>query len=264
MVKRLTNASRRSNSTPLWYMPTNVSFLRTVKKRLSHSFHAFFWHTWPSCTFSFTKAPRCLKLLIPASNAIGRWGITVELSPEYPLNRNNWFVLHKLQHTKHLLLWSRHCCFVTSQTEREEGSGIAHAHKTWTPAVSFHVGNLLLRAFLKAIMEDWNCSNHFDTPCINSRAITDRALCKTDSSLVLGKHTTYSIGPWFTKHSQLQDTTDIRAKKKQISVRSCFLSSNVHMNCPPYGRLLYYSQLFNGIWCYSCVYSHPSPSVNFI
>ena len=29
--------------------------------------------------FSFTKAPRCLKLLIPASNAIGRWGITVEL-----------------------------------------------------------------------------------------------------------------------------------------------------------------------------------------
>ena len=41
--------------------------------------------------FSFTKAPRCLKLLIPASNAIGRWGITVELSRECPLNRNNWF-----------------------------------------------------------------------------------------------------------------------------------------------------------------------------
>jgi len=29
---------------------------------------------------------------------------------------------------------------------REE-SGTAHAHKTWTPAVSCHVGNLLLRAF---------------------------------------------------------------------------------------------------------------------
>ena len=54
-------------------MPTNV-FLRTAKKRLSHSFHAFSWHRWPSCTFSFTKAPRCLKLLIPASNAIGRRG----------------------------------------------------------------------------------------------------------------------------------------------------------------------------------------------
>jgi len=66
-----------------------------------------------------------------------------------PLNRNNWSVLHKLQHTKRLLLWSRHYRFVTSWTEREEGSGIAHAHKTWTPAVSFHVGNLLLGAFWK-------------------------------------------------------------------------------------------------------------------
>jgi len=103
--------------------------------------------TRPSCTFFFTKAPRCLKLLIPASNAIGRWGITVKLSPECPLNRNNWFMLHKLQHTKRLLLRSRHYRFVTSQPEREEGSGVAQAHKTWTPAVSFHVGNLLLRVF---------------------------------------------------------------------------------------------------------------------
>jgi hypothetical protein len=124
-------------------MPTNILCLRTAKKRQSHSFHAFFWHTRPSCTFSFTKATRCLKLLIAASNAIGRWGIAVELSPEFSLNRNNWFVLHKLQHTKHLLLWSCHNRFVTSQTEREEGSGIAHAHKTRTPAVSFHVGNLV-------------------------------------------------------------------------------------------------------------------------
>jgi len=95
-------------------------FFRTTKKRLSHSFHAFFWHTRPSCTFSCKKTPRCLKLLIPASNAIGRWGITAELSPECPLNRNNWFVLHKLQHTKRLLHRSRHYRFVTSQTEREK------------------------------------------------------------------------------------------------------------------------------------------------
>ena len=147
-------------------MPTNVRFLRTAKKSLSHSLHAFFWHTRPSCTFSFRKAPRCLKLLIPASNAIGRWGITVELSLECPLNRNNWFVLHKLQHTKRLLLLSRHYRFVTSHTGREEGSGIAHAHKTWTPAVSFHVGKLNSACFLIAVMADWNRSNHFDTPCI--------------------------------------------------------------------------------------------------
>jgi len=139
----------KSNSRSLCYMPTNASFLRTAKKRLSHSCHTFFRHTRPSCTFSFTEAPRCLKLLIPASNAIGRWAITVELSQECSLNRNNWFVLHKLQHTERLLLRSRHYRFVTSQTEREEGSGIAHAHKTWTPAVSFHVGNLVLRAFWK-------------------------------------------------------------------------------------------------------------------
>jgi len=73
---------------------------------------------------------------------------TVELSSECPLNRNNWFMLHKLQHTQRSLLRSRHYRFVTSETEREEGSGIAHAHKTWTP-VSFHVGNLLKRVFSK-------------------------------------------------------------------------------------------------------------------
>jgi hypothetical protein len=136
-------------------MSTNVCFLRTAKNRLSHSFHAFFWHTWPSCTFSFTKAPRCLKLLIPASNAIGMRGITAELSPECPLNRNNWFVLHKLQHTKRLLLRSRHFRFVTSQTEREEGRGIAHAHKTWTPAVSFHAEKLTSAFVLIAVMAEW-------------------------------------------------------------------------------------------------------------
>ena len=147
-------------------MPTNVSFLRTAKKNLSHSFHAFFWHTRPSCTFSFTKAPRRLKLLIPASNAIGRWGIIVELSPECPLNRNNWFVLHKLQHTKRLLLRSRHYRFVTSQTEREEGSGIGHAHKTWNTCCFVPCGELTSACVLIAVMADWNRSNHFDTPCI--------------------------------------------------------------------------------------------------
>ena len=148
-------------------MLTNVSFLRTAKKRLSHSFHAFFWRTRPSCTFSFTKASLCLKLLIPASNAIGRWGITAELSLECPLNRNNWFVLHKLQHTKRLLLQSRHYRFVTSQTEREEGSGIAHAHKTFNICSLLPCGKLTSACVLKAVMADWNCSNHFDTPCID-------------------------------------------------------------------------------------------------
>ena len=62
--------------------------------------------------------------------------------------KKNWFMLHKLQHTQRFPLRSRHYRCVTSQTEREEGSGIAHEQKTWTP-VSFHVGNLLLHVFLK-------------------------------------------------------------------------------------------------------------------
>jgi hypothetical protein len=56
---------------------------------LSHSFHTFFWRTQASCTFAFTKAHRCLKQLIPTPNALGRWGITLKLSPDGPLNRNN-------------------------------------------------------------------------------------------------------------------------------------------------------------------------------
>jgi hypothetical protein len=41
----------------------------------------------------------------------------LKLLPEGPLNRNNWFMLHKLQYTKRLLLRSRHFLFVTSRTE---------------------------------------------------------------------------------------------------------------------------------------------------
>jgi hypothetical protein len=98
-----------------------------------------------SCTFSFTKAPRCLKLLLPASNAIGRWRITVEFLPECLLNRNNWFMLHKLQQTKRFLFQSRQyrCVYITDRGRRGEWG------KTWTPAVSFHVRNLLLLTFSK-------------------------------------------------------------------------------------------------------------------
>jgi len=57
-------------------------------------------------------------------------------------------------HTKRFLLRSRHYRFVPSQTEREEGSGIAHAHKTWTPTVSClfltisqHVSGIIMPIF---------------------------------------------------------------------------------------------------------------------
>ena len=118
--------------------------------------------------FFFTEAPRCLKLLISASNAIGRWGITVEMSPECPLNWNNWFMLHKLQHIKCFLLRSCHYRCVTSQTERE-GSRIAHEQKIWTPAVSFHVENLLVHAFLKPWWQSETASVILIHPVLGSK-----------------------------------------------------------------------------------------------
>jgi len=147
-------------------MPTNVRFLRTAKKRLSHSFHAFFWHTRPSCTFSCTKAPRCLKLLIPASNAIGRWGITVELSPGCPLNRNNWFVLHKLQHTKTPSAPESplSLCYVTNRERRGEWD--CACAQNLNTCCFVPCGKLTFACILIAVMADWNRSNHFDTPCI--------------------------------------------------------------------------------------------------
>ena len=54
-------------------------------------------------------------------------------------------------------------CYVTDRERR--GEWIAHAHKTWTPAVSFHVGKLTSACVFIAVMADWNRSNHFDTPC---------------------------------------------------------------------------------------------------
>jgi len=60
-------------------------------------------------------------------------------------------LIHVLQIAEHKVLSASESplSLCTSQTEREEGSGIAHAHKTWTPAVPFHVGNLLMHAISK-------------------------------------------------------------------------------------------------------------------
>ena len=43
---------------------------------------------------------------------------------------------------------------------------IAHAHKTWTPALFFPCGKFISACIFQVVMVDWNHSNHFDTPCI--------------------------------------------------------------------------------------------------
>jgi hypothetical protein len=113
--------------------------------------------------FFLYKGTRCLKLLI---TALEEGEITVKLSPECPLHRNNWFMLLKLQHTKRSPLQSHHYRFVTSQTVREEGSGIAHAHKTSNTCCFIPCGKLTNACVFKAVMADWNRSSHFNTPCI--------------------------------------------------------------------------------------------------
>jgi hypothetical protein len=81
--------------------------------------------------------------------------------------------------------------FVTSRTARERGvggrSGIAHATKTWIPAVSFHVGNILVRAFpkplwpLEALQSCWYSSAlsilpHFPFICFLSFSLSCRTI----------------------------------------------------------------------------------------
>ena len=167
VVKRLINTSRNERVTlQVWYMPTNVSFLRTAKKRLSHSFHTFFWHTRPSCTFSFTKAPRCLKLLIPASNAIGRWRITVELSPKCQVNRNNWSCFTNCSTQNAFCSGVAIIASLRHGPREKRGVGLRMRTKLMNTRRFFPCGKLTSACVLKAVMADWNRSNHFDTPCI--------------------------------------------------------------------------------------------------
>ena len=154
-------------------MSTNVRFLRTAKKILSHSFHAFFWHTRPSCTFSFTKAPCCLKLLIPASNVIGRCGITVGIVAGKPaeqkhLIRASQIAAHKTPSAPESPL---SLCYVTDRERRGEWD--CACSQNLNTCCFLPCGKLTSTWVLKVVMADWNRSNHFDTPCIKkSYAIT--------------------------------------------------------------------------------------------
>jgi len=91
MVKRLINTSRNERVTLKVYDTCLQMFLFFGLRRkdcLTRSTLSSDTRDRPAL-FPLQRHPRCLKLLIPASNAIGRWGITVELSSECPLNRNN-------------------------------------------------------------------------------------------------------------------------------------------------------------------------------
>jgi hypothetical protein len=140
-------------------------FLRTAKKRLSLSFHTFFWQMRTSWAFPFTKVVLCLKLLTPSPNAFGRWRFTLKLSPDVPLNRNNLFMLRKMQYTKRFLLRSRHFFLATSRTKREKREWDCAYDRNLNTFCFVPSGKHTSAYISKVVMAAWNRANNVGTRC---------------------------------------------------------------------------------------------------
>ena len=138
--------------------------------------HATLWsvcQVWWSCNFSFTKAPRYLKMLISASNAIGRWGdhcwIVAGMSAE-PKQ-----LIHASQIAAHKTLSAPESplslCYVTDREREREKRwvGLRMSRKLEQLLFRSMYRKLISACVFKAVMADWNRSNHFDTPCIKYR-----------------------------------------------------------------------------------------------
>jgi hypothetical protein len=132
-------------------------------------FHVIYWgplsaRYWSPCTKMIDAVCKLIifvKMLYRITKTSRNERVTLRVYNTYPTRvrcMRPWShgtdtsgsLICKLQYTKRFLLRSRHFLFVTIRTGRG-GSGIAHAIKTWIPAVSFHMGNILLRAFPKPI-----------------------------------------------------------------------------------------------------------------
>ena len=125
-------------------MPTDVRCMHPW----SHGTHrgdsvipATFWsacQVWLSCTFSFTKAPCCLKLLIPASNAVGRLGDHCWIIAGMPAVLKQ--LIHALQIAAHKTLSAPESplslCYVTDRERRGE----------WNCAWAENLEHLLFRS----------------------------------------------------------------------------------------------------------------------
>ena len=153
-------------------MPTNVRCVRPW----SHGTHrgespvpATLWSAcqmWWSSTFSFIKAPRCLKLVIPASDAIGRWGDHCWIVAGMPAELKQ--LIHASQTAAHKTLSAPESplslCYVTDRERRREWD-CAWAENLNT-CCFVPCGKLTSACVFKAVMVDWNRFNYFDTPCI--------------------------------------------------------------------------------------------------
>jgi len=96
---------------------------------------------------------------------LGDGGITVELSPEWPaeqkqLIRASQIAAHKTPSAPESPL---SLCYVTDRERRGEWDYACAQNLNTCCFVP--CGKLTSACVLKAVMTDWNCSNHFDTPC---------------------------------------------------------------------------------------------------
>ena len=124
MVKRLINTSRNERVTLQVYDTCLQMFLFFGLQRkdcFTHSTLSSDTRGRPAL-FPLQRHPRCLKLLLPASNAIGRWGITVELSPEWPAEQKQ--LIHASQIAVHKTPSAPESplslCYVTDRERRGE------------------------------------------------------------------------------------------------------------------------------------------------
>jgi hypothetical protein len=167
MVKRLINTSRHEIVTLPVYDTCLQTFLFSDCEEKTVSIVPRFLLTHAAVLhFFFTKSPRCLKLLIPGSNPIGRWGDHCWIVTGIPAEQKR--LIHDSQTAANktpsgpespLSLYD-----VTDRERRRE----------WDCACAINLknccfvpcGKFTSACVLKAVMADWNSSNNFDTPCI--------------------------------------------------------------------------------------------------
>jgi hypothetical protein len=117
--------------------------------------------------FSFTNAPRCLKLLLPPTNAIfwlgGRGGHCWIVAG---MSVGQKRLIHASQIAAHKTLFAAESllllCYVTCWGRRGEWEFAC----TQNTCCFVPYGKLTSVCVFKIVMADWNSSNHFDTHCI--------------------------------------------------------------------------------------------------
>jgi len=85
-------------------------------KTLFNSSHVLLWYTWSVGAFAFTHTAYLLKLVIPATNALPRWRLNVEMKTKPTLHSSRRLSFNELTNAKSRVLHSSHfalnwrCC----------------------------------------------------------------------------------------------------------------------------------------------------------